>query len=463
MQHSDHRPVPQEQRELQSADLLYIWFGAAIAISEIWGGGLPSLAGVGLAAGIIAILIGRLVGNGLMGAMAAIGAQSGLPTMLLTRPAFGVRGGVLPAVFNVLQLLGWTGWMLFVGFLYMDRLAGFIGLPVTEQQPAMKYLWILLLGGLCIVWAAGGQRFWQLAQRISAILLFVLSIAMTAIVILSNSLPDMSFSGIGPLRMLAAADVVIAMSVSWLPLVADYSRFAREPSGAARGTFLGYFIGGSWMYFVGLLVACSQGLSSYGDVTPDQMVIQTMGQAGLGWAVMAVVLVLLSTVTTTFLDIYSCVVSAQSLLPRIPDRIGNILTGLAGIGLACFLDVFAFEPFLLAIGAVFLPIFAVVLSEHYLIKRGGIDTEQIDKRSGIYWYMAGWNPAAVLAWLVGFLVYDRAGGWGSINYFLGLAGGSIEAEPFACGASLPCLAASVAAYLLLRRLLPGSQTDSNEV
>ena len=454
MQHKDTKPVEADRRQLHGSDLFFIWFGAAIAISEIWGGGLPSLTEVGLAAGLLAILLGRTIGNGLMAAMAAIGARTGLSTMTLTRPAFGIRGSFLPAACNVLQLLGWTGWMLFVGFLYLDSLAGILGFPVSESSPVMKYLWIILLGGLCILWAAGGQKFWQRAQRGSAILLFLLSIGMSWIVFSSNSLPQFSLQGVTPLGLLAASDIVIAMSISWLPLVADYSRFSNNSRSAAAGTFWGYFIGGTWMYAVGLLVATAQGINSFGDVTPDQMVIRTMGEAGLGWAILAIMLVLLSTVTTTFLDIYSCVVSSQSLWPGIRERSGNIVTGVLGILIACFLNVFSFEGFLLAIGAIFLPIFGVVLAEYYLRGGGRIDVAAIDRRHGPYWYSAGFNVAALLAWLTGFLVYDWARGFASINYFLGLAGTSLNMPAFACGASLPCLLASVAAYLLLARLFP---------
>jgi putative hydroxymethylpyrimidine transporter CytX len=452
---SNTQTTPQ-QRNLRGSDQFHIWFGAAIAISEIWGGGLPSLTAVGLAAGLLAILFGRLIGNGLMAGMAAMGATTGLPTMLLIRPAFGIRGSYLPALFNVLQLLGWTGWMLFVGFLYLDSLAGILGLPVSADVPAMKFVWITLLGALCILWAAGGQRFWQLAQRGSAVLLFLLSISMTWIVISSYGIPRFSMLGVTPLSLLAASDIVIAMSISWLPLVADYSRFSVRVRSSAMGTFWGYFIGGSWMYAVGLLVATSQGITSFGEITPDQLVIQTMGAAGLTWAIIAIVLVLLSTVTTTFLDIYSCVVSTQSLLPQIPDRLGNLLTGLAGILIACFLNVFAFEGFLLAIGAIFLPIFSIVLCRHYFGGLERIDTAEVTRRSGTYWYLAGFNMAALLAWLFGFLVYDWARGFASVTYFLGLAGVVLKAEPLACGASLPCLLASVAAYLILSRMLPGT-------
>lgn len=441
----DFKPTAPKQRTLGTLDLMLIWFGAAIAITEIWAGGFTDLTALGLGLGLLAIVFGRLIGNGLMGAMARIGAGSGLPTMVLTRPAFGLRGSYLPAAFNVLQLIGWTGWMLFVGFLYMDLLAGFVGLPVSDSEPAMRYVWVILLGVLCTLWAAGGQRFWKLAQRIGAVLLLLLTIALTLIVTREYGLAQFWTMGGGSVMgILRGADWVIAMSVSWLPLVADYSRYAKKPRSGAQGTFWGYFIGGTWMYAVGLLVALATGSEA-----PDQMVIQVMGSQGASWAAAAIILVLISTVTTTFLDIFSTVVSAQNLWPRFPEKAGNYIIGALGIITALALDVFAYEPFLAAIGAIFLPAFTVVLADYYFVQGRTILGSQIAVRGGSYWYRAGFNWRALTAWLIGFLVYDWARGWSSVGFFSAKLGAPVTASALPFGASLPCLVATAAAYLIL--------------
>ncbi len=174
--------VPARERTLGTLDLMLIWFGAAIAITEIWAGGLPSLTSIGLVFGIVAILTGRLVGNGLMAAMARIGSAAALPTMVLARSAFGIRGSYILAFFNVLQLVGWTGWMLFVGYLYLDILGSYLGIP-GGNNPELRYAWVILLGVLCTFWSYAGKRFWQPAQRVSATLLFLLTVALTVIVV----------------------------------------------------------------------------------------------------------------------------------------------------------------------------------------------------------------------------------------------------------------------------------------
>jgi putative hydroxymethylpyrimidine transporter CytX len=464
-------PAGKQERTLSQTDLALIWFGAAIAIPEIWAGGLPQLTALGLGAGIIAIVLGRLVGNGLMAAMAQIGASTGLPNMVLTRPAFGVRGSYIPAVANVLQLIGWTGWMVFVTAEYISTLAKAVGMPwehTTWQATAV------IVGVLCTLWALlfAGQWWWKWVERTSTVLLLLLTIGMTYLVIQRTGLGGLSFSGGSSLGILVGMDIVIAMSVSWLPLVADYSRYSKISSGdgsspktrrqgaiatmGGTGTFWGYFIGGTWMYAVGLLVA----LATHTD-TPDAMVVDIMGGKGAAWIVLAIGLVVISTTTTTFLDIYSSAVSAQNLWPSASPRIGSIVCGALGTLFALTLNASDYAPFLTAIGAIFLPAFTVVLVDHYILSDRTVDTSELARRNGKYWYSGGYNWRALLAWLIGFAVYDWAQGYPSLlqlyKAITALAHLFSQTLPvinpamktFAYGASIPCIVATGIVYLLL--------------
>jgi NCS1 family nucleobase:cation symporter-1 len=443
------QPVPPHLRNLDWLNIAYLWFGAAIAITEIWAGGLSSLTALGLALGVAAILLGRVIGNGLMAAVGQIGAQTGLPGMVLSRAALGVKGSYALAVLNVLQLVGWTGWMLFVGFQYCDTLAGALHWPTSDHAPAMKYVWVLLLAVLCTLWAVGGEGFWKGVQTLSAVLLGLLTVGMTVLVLRSydvgSLLHGVKTSG---LAVLAGADVIIAMSVSWVPLVPDYSRYAKTLRAGSGGTFWGYFVGGVWMSATGLLVA----LAAQTDA-PDVMVVKVMGQAGYAWALLAVGLVLFSTVTTTFLDIFSGVVSAQNIAPRLPLRLGSIVCGALGALCALALDVNAYQPFLLALGELFLPAFTVVAVDYFLLRRQRLSAEG---GGAAEWMRRAVNWPGVLAWLLGLVVYDWAQGGLLLGTFGGLLvhGYQSPLAPWPCGSSLPCLAVSALAYLLLARPMP---------
>jgi putative hydroxymethylpyrimidine transporter CytX len=433
-------PARAEQRSLSQADLALIWFGAAISISEIWAGGLGPLTALGLGAGLLAILLGRIVGNGLMAAMAGIGARTGLPTMVLTRAAFGRRGSYILSFFNIVQLVGWTGWMIFVAASYVGTLATTMGMQWGAPQWRSA---AIITGVLCTLWALlfARQAWWKWVERVSSVLLLLLTVGMTGLILQSTDLNALTGTG-SPLGILVGMDLVIAMSVSWLPLVADYSRFSKTAAGGGSGTFWGYFVGGTWMYAVGLLVALSTG-----STEPEQMVVQTMAHSGLGWIVLAVALILLATVTTTFLDIYSAAISAQNLWPRLSARAGSIACGVLGTILALLLDVHGYAPFLIAIGAIFLPAFTVVLLDYWLRQRNGIEPNYTNT-------LLNWP--AFSAWLVGFGVYDWAQGFPSLLTVYGgiarLTGAPVvnPAMPvFNFGASLPCIIVTAAVYMLL--------------
>lgn len=431
------QPVPAQERRLNALDLSILWFGAAISIAEIWAGGQGPLTALGLGLGLLAILLGRCIGNGLMAGVAALGARSGLPTMALTRGVFGLRGSHALSALNVVQLVGWTGWMVFVGVAYLDALATQLGLPAATAQPSLRLLYCAVLTGLCVFWAVSfaGHKHWRLVERISGALLLLLTIWMTAVVVRKYPLAGIMVGGGG--SFFAGLDLVIAMSVSWLPLAADYSAYARSARAGASGTFWGYIIGGSWMYAVGLLVALATQ-----SAEPEALVIGAMGSLGVRWAALAIAMVLLSTVTTTFLDIYSAAVSAQNLGWRLGSARTSIIVGLLGGVLGFALNAYGYAPFLTAIGAVFLPAFVVVLSEYYIFRRDPCAAETKAPSAG---------PAALLAWLLGFLVFDAAAGWGSLNFFLGLIGTAMPASPCPLGASLPAITATLIAYALLRR------------
>jgi NCS1 family nucleobase:cation symporter-1 len=298
---------------------------------------------------------------------------------------------------------------------------------------------VLLIGALSTLWALGGEDFWKWVQHASTVLLGLLCLGMSVIVLRSFNPAALWGQGHGSaLGLLSGADLVIAMSVSWVPLVADYARYARSPRAASRGTFWGYFVGGTWMYATGLLVALATGKD-----TPDQMVVEVLGRPGLAWALLGTLLVLLSTVTTTFLDIFSTVVSTQNLLPRVPLRLGSIVAGALGALCALTLDVFEYQGFLLAIGEVFLPAFTIVIVDYFVLRR---------QAPGRIVQAPAWNAAGLAAWLLGAAVFDWASGWSGLGTLLAPAGVQLAGAPWPSGASLPCLAASAGAYLLLRRL-----------
>ena len=407
-------PVAGHERNLKERDFFLLWAGAAISLSEIWAGGL--LVSFGLLAGLGLILLGHVIGNTPMALGGLIGSRHGVPAIVGTRGALGNRGSTLPAVLNIVQLAGWTAVMLWIGG---QAAAGLAGGAASARG------WTVALGVLTTLWALAGHRAWRVLQQTGVVLLLLLSAVLTALALKTYGWRGLlAAPGTPALPGMVGLDLVIAMPISWMPLVSDYTRHAAVPGRGIRGTWLGYFIVSSWMYAVGLVAAIATGSGS-----PESMLLQLMGAHRLLGP--AVLIVLLSTVTTTFLDIYSNAVSAQSLFPTLGHRPLVLLGGLAGTLIALFFDATKFEGFLLFIGAAFCPLFGVVLADYFIVKRGRYVAEDLFRR-GRYWYTGGFNSRALLTWAAGFGLYQACAKTG-----------------FAGGASLPALFGAAALYLAI--------------
>jgi putative hydroxymethylpyrimidine transporter CytX len=408
-------------------DFFLLWAGAAISLAEIWAGSL--LVPLGLGLGLLANLLGHLIGNTPFALGGVIGSRWGIPTMVSVRLSFGVRGASFAAGLNVLQLIGWTAVMLIVCGGAADAISKFYGF---SNPP----FWILFSGIVTTLWALVGHRIWKWLQRVSVAALVLLCMVMTIILFLEVGweklllIPrnrDFSF--------MTGMDLVIAMPISWLPLVSDYSRFATHSKSSFWGTWIGYFVISSWMYLIGLA-------ASLATQSPDPSGIVMNLMVKFGWVLPALIIVLFSTFTTTFLDIYSTAISGLTIAPKLGEKKGILLGGILGTGTALlFPSLLNYEHFLLFIGAMFCPLFGIVLTDYFLLRKGSIEVGDLYKRERAYWFWRGMNPLAILAWAVGFGVY-----LGFSPMLMEKVLGIKAAFPWPLGSSLPSMILSGLVY-----------------
>jgi len=425
-------PVPKEERNLKGLDFFLLWAGAGVSLAEIWAGGLMVPLGLGL--GIWAIFLGHLIGNTPFALGGLIGSRWGIPTMVAVRPSFGIRGSYFAAALNVIQLIGWTAVMLIVCGGAEDAISKFYGF----SNPT---LWIILAGGITTAWAFVGHKAWKWLQRISVFALLLLCMVMTYVVfqqygweMLSGIPREKGFP------FMIGMDLVIAMPISWLPLVSDYSRFATDSKSSFWGTWIGYFIISSWMYLVGLATCLATR-----SADPSGVVMELMLK--FGWAVPALIIVLFSTFTTTFLDIYSTAISGLNIVPTLGERKGVIIGGVLGTATALvFPTILDYEHFLLFIGAMFCPLFGIVLADYFLLRRGVLEIEDLYKKEGQYWFSRGVNLVAFFAWIVGFLLY-----MGFSPMLTEKVAGIKAALPWPIGSSLPSMILAGVIYWILER------------
>lgn len=415
----DIKPTKAAERNLVGIDFFLLWAGAAVSLAEIWAGG--TLSGAGFMAAAVAIIIGHVIGNTPLALGGILGSRHGVPTMVSIRPSFGVVGSQFAAVLNIIQLIGWTAVMLLI--------CGFI---INTLSSDVNYrIWIALAGIITTIWAIVGHRFWKWMQRAAVTLLLILCVVLTYVVLANYDISEIIRTGPSleyPMGFGLAMDLVIAMPISWLPLVSDYSRFSKSSKGAFWGTWWGYLIVGSWMYLLGLFASIATGSD-----TPDAMVIELMGKAGL--IIPAVIIIIFSTVTTTFLDIYSASVSTQNIFPRLPGRWGIFGAGILGTIIALFFPATEYETFLLFIGSIFCPLFGVVLSDYFVLSKLKMETKELFKKGGKYWYLGGFNVIALLSWGFGFFLYH-----GIATFVPNL------------GASLPAIVVSALIYYIVMKV-----------
>jgi putative hydroxymethylpyrimidine transporter CytX len=388
----DIRPLDSSAKRLGGFDFFLLWAGVAISLAEIWAGGF--LAPMGFWLGFWAIIVGHVIGNTFMALGGIIGSDHGIMSMVSVRPSFGIRGSNISAIFNILQLVGWASIMLIIG----GRAGAILGKPLGGLF-ATNQFWIVLIGLGTLLWAFyTGKTIWKILQTTAVIALLLVALVMSYVSF--NEFGGSMFkAGTGNMAFMIGMDLVIAMPISWMPLVADYSRFGKQTTSIFWNTWWGYFIVSCWMYILGLAASLVTGAQD-----PGALILEIMGRVGL--AVPALVMVVFSTITSDFPDIYSATCSMMNISKKISANAFMCFTGVLSIVVALFFPMEQYENFLFFIGAMFVPLFGVVLTDYFLIRRRVLNLDDIDRVGGEYWYWNGFNLKAIIAWAVGFLVYE---------------------------------------------------------
>lgn len=373
-----------------------LWSGIAVSVAEIWAGSL--LGDAGLVWGLVIIVAGHIFGGVVLSAAGCIGCRYRVTAMQSTRLVLGNRGSVIPSLLNVLQLVGWATIML--------ALSGAIGADAGQQWGgifARREFWIVLIGIGTLAWSliVGESRF-RWVHNLVIVGLLALAVLLSWIA-LNPQHYHLSGPYLRPLSLrngMVLMDLVIAMPISWVPLIADYSRLARNERGAFWGSFIGYGLVSSWMYAIGLIVFLATN-----STDPAANVVGVMSRLGLAFP--AMILVFASTVTSDFPDIYSSACSLLNVNPRIKPVYTMWGTGLLTIVLALFFDLSRYENFLLAVGAFFVPLFALLLTDYFLIHRQQLSGMDFVSGAGLE-YVRGFRPVALIIWGIGTGVFFLA-------------------------------------------------------
>ena len=401
-------PVPDGARTLRTRDAFSLWFSLGIGLLVLQAGaGL--VPGLSFAGALTAILIGSALGAVLLALAGVVGADTGLATMAALRPTLGRYGAVAPAALNVLQLFGWGIFEIVAMRDAADALAKstfHVGAPVVwtivfgiaatalavmgplsfVRQILRRFgLWLVLLGAAWLTWA--------LLSRHDLIGLF-------------------AARGTGAISLGSGIDMVVAMPLSWLPLIADYSRFGRAKD-MFRGSAAGYLLANIWFYALGAAFAL---MASGGQ----DLLLSALAATGGGFALL---MILIDETDNVFADVFSAATSVATVVP-LKVRHLTIAIGVLCTLLAMVVPMGQFVTFLYMIGSVFAPLYGVLLADHFLVRqRRAVETVSV------------FNWPALLCWGMGIAAY-----YAIVQYLPAL------------GATLPALALSGGLYFCMKSI-----------
>jgi putative hydroxymethylpyrimidine transporter CytX len=416
-------PVPERLRVLGGADQALLWgsLGVSLLVLVISQFLVPALT---LRDALLAIVVGAVAGCAMLAVAGMIGADARVPAMVLLRAPLGRVGSLGPTALNVLQCLGWAVFELIIiayaAAALSDELFGWEG----------RWLWTLVFGAfaaaLALIGPIGVVR--RLLRRFG-VWIVVASLGYLTWWALDNAdLGSMwSRPAEGGQTFLGGVDLVIAVTISWMPLIADYTRFSRDRRSALWGSGLGYLVSSAWLLVLGAIIVSSQGLT---DATKVPAAVAAGGLA----SALALLALTIDEADEAFANVYSAALSSQNALTRVPQRALLVLASVAATAGALAIDLRDYESFLLFLGSFFVPLFGVLLGD-WLVAGARYTSDDVFRAPAL-------RPETTLAWVGGFVLYHwlhPIEGWPSwwqeVVELIGPADAGI-------GASLPSFAAS---------------------
>ncbi|WUH99470.1 cytosine permease [Spirillospora sp. NBC_00431] len=355
-------------------------FSGAYTVLAPGADGRPTLS---IMAGIVAMAVGTILGGLMLGLAAVPGARTGQPAMVLLRGLFGARLSYAPTVLNIAQLVGWGTFELIVIADAAREL--WDGVPrwgyVVAAGAVTTVLTIWPLGSVRML-----RRYVTVAVAIALVYFYVQ--------LLREPLPDLTDGSWGGFWI--GADAALAVSISWVPVAADYTRHSRTERAAFGAAAVGYSVTQIVAYVLGLLALALVA----GDTAKvfDPFLNVTLG-------VVFFAVFVLREADQSFADTYSTAVSIQNLVPRADRRVLSVALGVLITVLALVLDINDYAGFLSLIGSVFVPMLGVLAADFFLGRRrrgggpGRVDGWDVSRTAPSRWGM-------IVAWAAGFVVYQ---------------------------------------------------------
>lgn len=427
---SDVFPVLPDQRSLTGISNFSIWFACNLVVTTMLTGMLmiPDLK---ISQALQIVFFGSMIGVIPLVLIGVMGQKTGLVTMVVSRATFGQKGSILPSAINILILVAWSWAQAGLGGLALnyavDSLTGF-------SNPTLFTIITEVIVVTIALFAIKGIAMYE-------------KIAMVLIVIITGAVIFKAFNTMGisnvlevaqsespGLTAIAAFDIVVATALSWTPMAADYNRNCKSIKGTVIGTGAGYTLGTTLSMGVGALMI---GMIITSGLTLSYEPSMVFGEIGFGIA--GSIVIFMSVVAANVMCVYSSTMSFLNIFPKPGFTKTAIVIGIICVIGAVFSGILdSFLNFVYLIGVLFMPIFAIMIADFYVVKRQAYDVDEIvyPKKDGKYNYKGGVNLIAIGVFVIS----------ASLAYYWGMV------NPIAIGATIPTFILAFVLYIVAMKL-----------
>ena len=390
----------------------YIWMGFGWGIntgSWYFGGVFATLGFVG------AMFMGWFVSPLMMVPWAFLGIiayKHSITTSGMTRACFGVRGSILPSLFQTVAMAGWAAMNTYIAAISLSFIFEItLGWAPYGAEGSTKGMIV----GICIVGitqgilAVAGHVIIKYMEWVTGIALIALGIWETIVIIQTFDLSDiLSWKAAVPIMSIGVMiDTMFGFNWSWTQ-VGDFSRFAKTKRASSLGPWIGLNLGQGWFFFIGAVGVVAVAIQT-GEFNPDMSdPSSVMAELGLGWV--AFLVVVLASINTNATNVYSSSMGILNITKKLSPKAALIIIAIIQLAL-CFIPLMYesfytfFTDFLNITAGLFVPFWTIVLIDYFSVRRGKLDDDLFEGKSGKYWYKNGFNKYGVIALLVGVIVY----------------------------------------------------------
>ncbi|RBY78877.1 cytosine permease [Geodermatophilus sp. TF02-6] len=419
----DH--IPDAERHGKGSSQFFIWFAAGLNFPIMVLGFSAVSFGLSFAGAVSAIVIGSLVGALVQGLLAQMGARLGVPQQIQARGPLGFFGNFLPVAYiNVFAGVGWAAVTVILG-----------SKAFHELVPAIpEWLCAFVVVALQLVVAVYGYNMIHYLQRILTYVLFAGFVMISVVSVVRGggtaieANPDAPFYVGSVGGWITFAGYFLSFLIAWWPFASDYSRYLPDDDRTSRSagiwTVAGNFISLSWLGIAGALLG--------GAAVSGEDPISALNRLTGPLATPALLIVLLSSFSQNFLNVYGGAISIQTLRIPISRRAAVVLICVAAYAISLWAGSgfqAKFETFLFLSAYLIAPFGAVLLFDYFIGDRRDKSRipELYDESRILNWGFVAWlggTVASVPFWQLAFYVGPFATAhpeWGDLSYFVGFA------------------------------------------